>query len=390
MKGLIDIMHIIEKEILLLLCNENDNIEVDYTIHEIQELNWGFIIEQIYHHKLINYVARKKINKMHITEYCRIWSLILNNSRLNQIQTDYIYQKFLQWIIPIFNSYNINLVITKGVSTAPILYNSIYERSFSDVDFLVRKHDIRTIQNILHENLFVSGEYNPFIDGIDAYTKKQEKYYELVTHQIAQNVYKANEIPKGNVAVDINFGIDPQNKFKSEKFVENILKRKHNINVNNLNIPCMSKEDMFIHCCVHIHRDCTYIFKIDEINDVKLYQFIELYKMIKKWFPNFDINYIYKTIEEFDIYNEIFYALHFCSIVFPNISNDISEFSKKIQPHDITYLETFGAENNDMGTWNIPFLNRLFHNDRFSLIKSTLEQGDFDDYKKRKTILKKD
>lgn len=378
-----------EHKILLELCNVGNNIQVEYSKEELQRMDWANVLWQTSAHKIDTMVARKSINGFSWGSINRIIAYDLySRFTFSKARNTYIYEKALTEILEIISSVTENFVFTKGTVSAVSLYSDIGERTFRDIDILINKDELQKVKKAFLKNGYVFGTYRFSKNSIEEARPETIKYYEMVTHQASTLVKMTDSVSCESIPIDLNFGLGPESNLKDKNFIGGIIERRVKVGNGSLSLPSMSKEDMILHCCVHICRDSTFLFKISENCDTKLYQYADLLRMILQWHGDIDWDYLLRTIIKNNLANNVFYALYYIHRLFENIREYIKDFMKEIEPKDKGYLDMYGLESDEKGVWDIPFEERLFENNRYSIIKDRIEQGEFIDFHNRKKLIK--
>lgn len=378
-----------EYKLLLELCKNDNEIFLNISKDELSNLNWLDILWQINLHRIGSYIAKKTINNLSLYAINKIVARDAAGKYLyNNARNAYIYNVAILEVINILNALSIDYGFTKGIICATSLYDDIAQRQFNDIDILINKKDLKKVKNELIRNGYVLGTYNFMKKEIESPNPEMIKFYEMTTHQ-THSICKMSDDPVcDNICIDLNFGLGPDSNLKDSEFIESILERKEKyLYGTDIEINGLSKEDMLIHTCLHIYRDSSSIFHIKNYNDSKLYQYIDLYKIITHW--KVDWNYIISISKKYNFDKQLYYSLYFCGEIFNDAKTLIKDCIRDIEIDDRGYLDCYGFENNEQGKWNVPFIERLFQNDRYNLIRMDIENNNFNAFKNREKFMER-
>ncbi|AIQ63694.1 hypothetical protein PSTEL_11985 [Paenibacillus stellifer] len=379
-----------EYGLILEMCRDRTDIEVQLDKDELRKLDWADALWFMSLNKIDCMFARKTINGMSWSEINKI---VARDLRCKYLATHYrnslVYRRIIPEIVQIFESLSVDFAMSKGVVHASRLYGSIGERYFGDIDLMVRKKDLKRIKEAFVLAGYTSGEYSFSKGVILEATPEAVKFYEMTTHQTFPFSKVFDDPVTDFIEIDLNFGLGPDRNMKDAGLTDRLLARRTMIQCGDAAFPGLSREDLVLHCCLEIFRDTTAVFHIKDQDDLKLYQFVELSRMIANWAGELDWPYMTSTATEFGLDKPVYYALYYCGQVFPDIGPLTEEFLRSIEPEDKSYLNQYGAENKQGAEWEMPFIERIFNKDRYELIRQTVETGDFGAFKKREDFASK-
>lgn len=379
-----------EHKIILEICRDNDNIDIDMEKEQLASINWSEFLWHLSSHKIDSLAAKKKINHMPLSAINNIAGRDLHFKYLAfNYRNMVIFNKILPEIIAIMDQCIDFYAITKGAVSALLLYKFTASRYFNDIDILINKSDLKKVKQAFYDAGYKCLMYDYKTKTVKEATPEGIKFYEMTTHQTYPFCKKIDDPICNMISVDINFGLGPEKAMKDKNFIYRILERRTLLEKDCIKMPVLSKEYLLLHCCLHIFRDSTSLFHIKDNSDVKLYQYVDLHRMIIYWHNQLDWDYVGKISVEAGITKPVYYSLYHCVMIFNEIRPIVDEFLRVIEPENMGYLNEYGMENNETGKWGTPFLERLFVKNRYALVKEVVGSGNFSSFKNREVFAEK-
>ena len=150
-----------EQKLVLLLNRIKDSINtVELSNLLTINISWEKVIDYSTRNKTLNLLTQNMID-LGYEEYIPYYYLRLlkdNNSCTYLRNCERLLA--LEGVLKVFNSENIDLAIVKGAYLIDNLYQDRRVRTSNDIDGLIRKKDIKKIDNILKELGYINGEFD--------------------------------------------------------------------------------------------------------------------------------------------------------------------------------------------------------------------------------------
>ncbi|MBN1848685.1 MAG: nucleotidyltransferase family protein [Deltaproteobacteria bacterium] len=218
------------------------------------------------------------------------------------------YLQELKEIMILLGNAGIDAIALKGASLIESVWENAALRQMADIDILIRKQDISKAEQLLSDSGYVAHEgYRP-----------KEWYREHHFH-VAPYLHPKRKIP---IEIHHNF-ISADSRIHLDM---DQVWRHAEINTNReISTKRLSREDMFIHLCLHIHSTCVGTIKY--LSDIA--RFLKYYK------GNIDWDIIEKKAKDKELIHCIYYSLYAAN-VFLAASIDkqiIHRFQRKSSRH---------------------------------------------------------
>lgn len=247
---------------LILACarSEPDSHEIGEISNLVRyPLDWEFILKQAAYHNLIPLIYHKlnKIDKNEIIP-AHIFSR-LRESYQTSLTWNLLLVKELHSVLNVLNNAGIDTIPIKGIVLAEILYSNIALRATGDIDILIKGEYMLAADKALSQIGYYKdvGEY-------------PEKYY--IEHHCHMPYGRVDERGR-RFLCEVHWALS----FPRPNIISfpNIWKDVSTETINDMDILCLSCEDMFFSLILHLRRynmplSLRYICDISRI--IKLYK----------------------------------------------------------------------------------------------------------------------
>ncbi len=138
-------------------------------------------------------------------------------------------------IMKLLEENDINALAFKGPALSQLAYGDITLRQYVDLDILVKRKDIYTIDKLLKD-------------------KSYQRVYALSTSQEKVWIKHAKDIgfyhPKSNVHLEMHWAL-LENDYPMQLDLDDIWKNKQEIDINGKKIKTFGTEDLLLYLCIH-------------------------------------------------------------------------------------------------------------------------------------------
>lgn len=290
-----------------------DKDELKKILKSIVSLN--LIIPMLVHHKLVTMFAYMILKNGLIYDVEKeVWRLV---TRLITIETlrDKEYIDQFCHLSKEFEKEEIKYAVLKGFHFNQFLYkkSGAISRAYNDIDLLISRDSLSKINNILQNNGFFRGDYDPKTNSIRKYTRKEEMHYLLTSHQAPQYIKPSQYYsisPSNLLIVDVNFSIfeggmkvDP---ISSELLLSNCI---YNSWDNNIAYYSLQVEDDLLQLIYHIFKDTQYQTKISDNESLLLGSFCDLYMLISQKNRKINWSIFIDKINTLQLGTEVYFIL---------------------------------------------------------------------------------
>ncbi|BCK01484.1 nucleotidyltransferase family protein [Anaerocolumna chitinilytica] len=259
------------------------------------------------------------------------------------IQLCYLQNKYneyinnLKIIIEYLNNNNIPYVILKGFSIIDKLYkreNIIY-RDFIDIDILIERKNVSTVNEILLKCGFIQGYVNED-NEIEEADRKSKLSWSLFSHQEYEYIKFSNTgyiSPFNRIYIDINTTIFEGGEYKPQISTEELINHTITQEIGNgLFIKCLEYEYEIIQLCYHFYKDTIYEVKIKDQENFCMLKLCDIREYIIKYLFDINWNKFVDIINNAKIEVQIFNTLYTVRSVFGDLGIDY--VMDKLKPSD--------------------------------------------------------
>ena len=336
-----------EKEnlLILLMCiSKKNQREIDLVNSLLtQDLNWGYILGELIHHRLsgyfISYFPQDKVQNL----FKEV------NKQLTQIYrtNKYITEKNMVCITELcslFDKENIRYAGLKGVVYNCSMYDLGVRRS-NDIDLLVLEDDLDKLDKVLHDCGFIQT-----LNSKCEEATRRDKLIQRMNHHDLIPYYRSNDndiiLPYNKI--DINFKVDTKNEFITKQFFDF---GTEEYTKDNFKIKGLRWETHLLQLCIHFYREATENIWIAQKRDCMLYKIVDIENTIR-YFGAGQLNDWLDSIKFFDCYESVYLTFKILNKYYKNniyesiieklgnvLKLDIDDFVKKFvnSSFDLSY-----------------------------------------------------
>ncbi len=290
-------------------------------------------------------------------------------SRVKRVLNKSAYQVLYNMLPPIISAIDFPYAIIKGLPLAKAVYKDESYSGSSEINILIDKQNLQDIISILERQGFVQGYLNKNMT-ISKFTRKQMLFYLNSTNQVLPYIKPNTDERIPFICININFAI-LWGKHESQSIeIKDFLSDTVKTTYGSVDFYTLSIEKAFIQYCLHNYKEHSSLYLLSGNKSISLRRFCDVYSLVKK--ENINTDLVIKIAKLYDIEKYIYYTLYYTALVFDDKS--ILEPYQELEIGEPGFLDRFGLAESEYNTWPIPFLDRLFCEDRFSVIKPLLSQ----------------
>jgi len=271
---------------LILACAKP---ELDPEIHSLikHSLDWKFIFKQAAYHRIMHliYCGLNKIDDKEGLLPLNVFSRLKEYYNMS-LAKNLLFSKELHFILNALDDAGIDAIPIKGIVLAEILYSNIALREIKDVDILIKAEDVSATEKALSQ-----AGYHMHLEGYP------EEYYRQ--YHCHMPYLRSDEHGRG-FRCEVHWALSfPRPNVIS---LPNIWKNRRIETINNMEMSCLSYEDIFFSLVLHLRR--YYVpLSLKYICDIS--RLVELYKDKINW------DYIITESRNNRIVSTSYYALYF-------------------------------------------------------------------------------
>jgi len=281
---------------------------------------------------------------------------------------------------PLFEQNEISYAVIKGAVLSQALYKNPHIRFSGDIDILIHRRDADSIKQLLHANGFIQGRVTE--TGIIPFTRKELLFQATMTHQTAPYIKETGNKLYPYVNLDVNMEIlwgESEEKADMDYVLSNI----ETSNLFNISFQKLSSEMEFVSLCLHHYKDLNSIYLLTQ-GSFRLGLFCEIYDYLRN--VRLDTAKLFKIATHLKIAQYLYVCIYQTKLIFedPLLDNYIDLF--QLYRNDIL-IESFGLNEKERKSWNIPLFERLFHNNLPEYILQQLTDGEKEKIKTNQNMM---
>ncbi len=366
----------LKKEMKFVLLNsrltwdESVKEEVEKLIHE--NLEWNKIIDYSSKNKVL-YLLFDNLMKSGYGEFIPKYfsSLIDDSCSCNYLRNEEKISELQNVQIEMYKN-NISIAPVKGGYLIDNVYKNRKIRTTNDIDILIRRNDIRIIDEIMKSFGYKQGDYKRATNSILLPNTKKKMLYKTKMYNLLPYNKINYDIPNKTVIFDFSFALD----FTLDtKPVEEML----NMAIQTENGLELLPEHFLVHMCCHHYREASNVAWILIGKDLNLIKFCDVREFILQ---KMDADSIAKSIR-FCKKHSLEKAMYFTIYFTREIYNDGYEIDilKSLDIQDESFLYQFGEKDyNELQTRKKDFFTSLFSNNQDEITQTpkyeSLIEGD--------------
>lgn len=300
----------LEQRIILIASRTKETVDFNELKNVLENnLNWERIIllasknkvlyliyENITSLGLKRYLPKQYHNLMDDSCYC---NNIRNTEKLNE----------LAMIIEEMNAANIDILPVKGGYLIDNVYKSRSARVTNDMDALIKKKDIKVIDNIMRNLGYVNGYVDNDKKELKSFSQTKKVLYKTKMYNLLPYVKFGNMIPNCNLIFDFSFALD---------FSLNVLPVEEMINNSKLvnNKKQLLPEHFFVHMCCHHYREASNIEWIKIGKDLTLMKFCDVRSFILQEMNESSLKNALEFAVKYDLTKAVYFTIYFLKEIY--------------------------------------------------------------------------
>ncbi len=291
---------------------------------------------------------------------------------LNKVQL--LSQLRYKCLTPVFLEIdNCSYAVIKGEPLSFYAYKKTGKRISSDIDILIPRKNIKTLEKILEQNNFQNH-----------LATREDKIIMLTgSHQVAPWIKIIGE--KFEINVDINFDIFwgeyTGKPINIEEFIADTVK----INVYGLQVKTLPPLKAMVQLILHHYKEMNSIYHLAGHNCINYNMFKDVYYLWRNNQEEISLDKLYTISNEYKIIPYVFYVLYFTNQIFKD-----SELEKNLEAfktvEGIRLLDYYGLDEREQKLWKVDFATRLNTDNLFDLIKDDLTEADIKKLERNRRI----
>lgn len=336
---------------LVLLCSrisiEEKDIQKLFKLVS-SELDWFKILKYCSRNKVVGLVWNN-LKKLNLLDYIpqNINYLLKFFYEATKRRNEVLLNK-QEELMSILKKENVRFARLKGGYLLKNIYVDLGTRFMNDLDFLIDKSQMHTIQNIMYELNYKNGRASINSGQIFEMDRKESIIWKTKMNNLPPFFQEANSDWCSLIDVDFSLYMD----FNMDYDVT----RKMLDKVENIDLQ---KDDFFIHICSHLYKEATNASWILLDSDINLIKFCDVRELLLKM----SYDELTKIIEKavlYNLQNALYYTLYYIQFIYPDL--DIIKKIDIFNKLDPEILNKYGLrEFGEAQTWEKDIIYRIFN-----------------------------
>lgn len=235
-----------------------------------------YVLGQLFFNRMQG-VAFEKLSKLNLLNKTnREFRNSLRSAYEKNVEKNESFYKCITIISHILSTLDVKAAMLKGAVLCSRYPKGC--RTSNDIDLLVLSKDVTKVGNAL---LGVGFKQGNIINGnFVAASRKEIIESKMMRGETVPYIKEVNLPSMKYLEIDINFSLDYKNG--DEYILIDIIEAVDWIDIDNIKIPTLSKEDFFIHLCAHLYKEATTFAWIKMKRDMTLYKYYDIYLLLKQ------------------------------------------------------------------------------------------------------------
>ncbi len=262
---------------------------------------------------------------------------------------------------------SIRYSIIKGEALSIAAYNSVGQRTSSDVDILVPKNELHIFEDKLKEHGFKT---NCSVSTIDQ--RINHVLMMSCSHQ-TQPYYKH----KGAFVLNIDLNFDVfWGEYKGKRFdIYDFLSDSIETDIYGVKVKILHPLKAMIQLVLHHYKDMNSIFLLATRKSIKYEMFKDVFYLLKNNAQSISIENLYNICREYGIIPYTYYILYYTGLLFED--NFLKQYISAFRTSEgEALLNCYGLNETERHVWKYDFVTRLESESLYELIKNDLTDED--------------
>lgn len=283
------------------------------------------------------------------------------------------YSRLLHDIYP--SLYQVDHAFIKGDALSLLAYGELGVRCFSDIDILIPRNVVRTVENIL-----LSKGYIPQMNTLE---HRSARILCLTSsHQFMALHKKVKGI---RIEVDLNFDIFWGEYTGKRIEIQEFLSDCIELTIYGVKIKTLSPLKAMVQLILHHYKEINSIYHLTGHNCINHNMFKDVYYLWKNNQEAISLDKLYAISSEYEIIPYVFYVLYFTNWIFKD-----TELQKYVETFRTSegeaHLDYYGLTEKERKPWKVDFQTRLEADNLYEFIRDDLTEADVEKLERNRRI----
>ena len=329
----------LEQQIIVSSCRISyDMTEDNRSLFEFSGVDWSMVIKYACKNKVLgilyDFLVTSKFKDKVPQYYLSIMDDVCSCNYIKNMEK----LSELNKISKAMQENNVLFSPVKGGYLIDNVYKNRKIRATNDIDALIKRKDIKKIDEIMNSNGYIQGRYDLGNNRIVAPTRDEKMLYKLNMYSLLPYIKIDNDIPKRTVIFDLSFALDfSLNTKPVEEMLDMALQTENGLEL----LP----EHFLVHMCCHHYREASNVAWIMIGKDLNLIKFCDVREFILQKMNTASIAKAIQFAKNYNLEKALYFTIYFTREIY----NDgyETEILKSLDIEDETFLYQFGEKDYD-------------------------------------------
>ncbi len=259
----------------------------------------------------------------------------------------------------------LNYAVVKGEPLSYLAFGEYGRRKSSDIDILVPKESLQTVEKLLLENGYTS----------NSYSRADRVMMLAFSHQVAP--YSKPLEPFGEVQVDLNFDLFWGEYTGKRIDVSSFLSDASEAEIYGVRVKALPPLKAMVQLILHHYKEMNSIYHIAGHNCINFDMFNDIYSLWKNQRGEITLNAFCDFCGEYEIMPYAFYVLYFTNQIFKD--RELEPYIEALKTDEgVALLDCYGLSQNERKPWRVDFQARYQAENLYDFIKDDLTAEDIE------------
>lgn len=255
-----------------------------------------------------------------------------------------------------------------AVRKGPVVLDSVYPdlgtRRMTDLDLLVHPQDRGKASEALHACGYEQGRVSEDGLSVEPFSRRTQIFWRMNLRNELPYVRLAAREDLTAYTIDICRDFLPANDTADAAAgavgarVPELLERARTATFCGLRASRLSETDHLLDLCLHLFKEATTLYYIENEADVQLQKFVDVAGSLPDQQEEGRWDALVERGEEYACSQGLYFALYYTETIFPGTVPQ--QVLTRLRPTDLGYLEQFGAPDGTPRKWNRSLVHRMF------------------------------
>lgn len=260
---------------------------------------------------------------------------------------------------------DLGCVIIKGEVLSLMAYGSLGIRKSSDIDILIPRKNVKTLEKIL-----ISKGY---VHQLDIVEERAARILCMSSSHQLMSFYKKS---KGvNIQIDVNFDILWGEYTGKRIDIDEFISDRMRMDLFGYKVNVLKPDKALIQLILHHYKEMNSIFILATRNSINYKMFRDVYYLWKNNKESIPLDNFYNTSSKYGIVPYVYFVFYYTNCIFKD--EKLKEFVRKFEtPEGVRLLNSYGLSDKERKCWKNDFKKRLKTDNLYKEIEKDMTLDD--------------